>query len=130
MKCPLITIEKECTGISPLDFFSLGHLVMGHLGYIFISMLFSTLNIWLMLSVVLSVAIGWEVIENLFLHRKGLKFEHRRDSSANLFSDILIVVFAAYISSLLSIWISIVLVGVELAVFIYFRQRVKNGNSI
>ncbi|MBY9006549.1 MAG: hypothetical protein KGD63_07300 [Candidatus Lokiarchaeota archaeon] len=99
----LIAQDVSEVGISWLDFFSIGHICMG-LGIFLLFSLFYTipmsksngsaqvkLPLWCAWIITIVMAIIWELIENILLYDLGLKFEGRRDSTANIITDIILV---------------------------------------
>jgi len=91
-KIIIIAKRAEHVGISPIDFFSLGHLFMGYITFLgfygTFSLFFGTpLNFFYLLGNIF-VAIIWESVENLILYELKFKFAHRRDSVINSLMDI------------------------------------------
>ncbi|MBY8982565.1 MAG: hypothetical protein KGD57_06435 [Candidatus Lokiarchaeota archaeon] len=89
--------------LSWFDFFSIGHICMG-IGIFLIFSLFYTipmsktngkdqikLPLWGVWLITVIFGIIWEFLENILLYNYGLKFENRRDSAANITTDIIIV---------------------------------------
>ncbi|MFW9939550.1 MAG: hypothetical protein ACFFFT_00820 [Candidatus Thorarchaeota archaeon] len=82
----------EHVGISPIDFFSLGHLFMGYITFLGFYGIFSLffgipLNFFYLLG---NIFIGfiWESVENIIFYEIKFKFAHRRDSIINSIMDI------------------------------------------
>ena len=91
-KIIILARRAEHVGISPIDFFSLGHLFMGYITFLgfygTFSLFFGTpLNFFYLLGNIF-VAIIWESVENLILYELKFKFAHRRDSVINSLMDI------------------------------------------
>jgi len=99
-------------GIAALDYFTWGHLFMGVLFFILLSLLHIlfryALNpasdfskdpfpIWLAFLITLIIGIVWEPFENFVLYSWGMKFENRQDSIFNALFDIIFVALAALI---------------------------------
>ena len=83
--------------VSALDFFTLGHIVMGYITWIisFIIIWFTPYGDIQCLSMVSTIMVGivWEYIENFLLRNKtSIKFEGRKDSLENSLTDIIAVV--------------------------------------
>ncbi len=98
-----IALDVSEVGISWFDFFSIGHICMG-IGIFLLFSLFYTipmsksngtgqvkLPLWGVFLITVGIAILWEFIENILLYHFGLKFEGRRDSVANIVTDIIFV---------------------------------------
>jgi len=84
---------KEDVGICAIDFFSFIHITLGYL--IFLAY-YSTFYLFFGISFNPSyfglnflAAILWETIENFILYEIKLKYDHRRDTKINSFTDIL-----------------------------------------
>jgi len=91
-KIIILARRAEHVGISPIDFFSLGHLFMGYITFLGFYGTFSLffgipLNFFYLLGNIF-VAIIWESVENFILYELKFKFAHRRDSIINSLMDI------------------------------------------
>ena len=91
-KIIIIAKRAEHVGISPIDFFSLGHFFMGYITFLGFYGTFSLffgipLNFFFLLGNIF-VGIIWESVENFLLYELKFKFAHRRDSVINSFMDI------------------------------------------
>lgn len=111
-KIIIIAKRAEHVGISPIDFFSLGHLFMGYITFLGFYGTFSLffgipLNFFYLLGNIF-VAIIWESVENLILYELKFKFAHRRDSIINSLMDIIFFLFGGIFA------MSIVLLEVSL----------------
>jgi len=94
-----------------LDFFSIGHAVMGQIFFWIFYMLFSSSSApflhlgftqWWCVLFSLEVGILWALIENNFLFKAGLKFENRRDFQLNSIFNILFWFLGALLSLLIN----------------------------
>ena len=93
-KIIIVARRAEHVGISPIDFFSLGHFIMGYLTFLGFYGTFSLffgipLNFLYLLGNIF-VSVIWEIVENVILFKLNFKFAHRRDSVINSIMDIFI----------------------------------------
>ena len=95
---PLIAAEAKDVAISPLDYFTWGHIAFGVLSFLvdlfFIVVLSLEPGLLLWWSIILTLILigtSWDLIENTLFIEIGIKFENRRDSTVNVFSDVLFV---------------------------------------
>lgn len=89
------TCRKDVNN-SFIDYYSIGHFVMGYITYIVSIWIWSLLpfefDIYeISLVSTLMVGIIWEILENYLLVDTPLKFEKRRDSLGNSLMDIIFV---------------------------------------
>ncbi len=99
---PFIGLLEDYVGRSPLDFYSWGHIAFGIGAFAIFSLIITIYELiyitaaimpwWWIMSFVIAVGIGWEIIENTLLWKLGVKYENRRDSFINAFFDILFVI--------------------------------------
>ncbi len=95
--------------LSFFDFYSFGHIAMGIGMFLFFSVViyyfFKKIKLknGLRASLILSIIGGivWEIIENIFFIKWGIKFEGRGDSLFNLLTDLIFVGGGAYLMLLL-----------------------------
>ena len=95
--------EKEDISLTPLDFYSFGHLIFGHMAFIIIYLmgfynLIHIIGISMMdraLAMATAVGIFWELLENNLFVKTHLK--KRKDSLNNSVCDILCVFIGAAI---------------------------------
>ena len=85
-------------GISWFDFYSIGHICFGIGVFLFFSLfytipkkkgripIFSLLFVFIL---TISIAITWEILENVWFLEMGWKFEGRMDSWPNMITDVL-----------------------------------------
>lgn len=122
---------KDDISKSAVDFFSIGHILMGQLIF---SIIYGLLvyvpefNAWVgspanpkLWAFIVTVICGilWEPIENIILYKLGLKFESKRDSWLNLIFDIIFVIIGSTLSYFIHVWeINFLLVIIELILFI------------
>lgn len=97
---PFVASSKSQTGITPIDYFSWGHVDLGIASFLLLSLinalpsyfedeLIYFIPYWLMLVLVFLVAIIWEILENTLFVNLGIKFEGRRDSFKNATWDVI-----------------------------------------
>lgn len=104
-KIIIIARRAEHVGISPIDFFSLGHLFMGYITFLGFYGTFSLffgipLNFFYLLGNIF-VGILWESVENFILYEVKFKFAHRRDSIINSLMDIIFFLFGGIFAMLI-----------------------------
>lgn len=104
----LIGDTKDEVGKAPWDYFSWGHIAMGVMTFILLSLINTIPSLvsneiidiipwWLMIVLAIVVALVWELLENtLFIHL-GVKFEGRRDSLVNAIWDVIFAIIGALI---------------------------------
>ncbi|MFX1567413.1 MAG: hypothetical protein ACFFCV_03495 [Promethearchaeota archaeon] len=95
---PLVASDRRLVGISPLDYFTWGHIAFGVFSFIvelffvvFLSLEQGLLLWWDVMLAIILIAITWDLIENTLFIGIGIKFENRRDSVSNIFSDVFFV---------------------------------------
>jgi len=80
---------------TPIDYFSIGHVIFGYISYLvcFLITFFAEIDSYKAYSLVATIIIGlgWELIENTFLVKTKLKYEHRTDTIQNSLFDIIFV---------------------------------------
>lgn len=124
---------------APVDFFSIGHVLMGQIAFFVVYSLLTyvpefyalvgepiEIEFW---AAVASIAFGllWEPFENIILWKLGLKFESKRDSFLNILFDIVFVMGGAYLAMIINVWeINLILVTVEFVAFFAIRAIVMN----
>jgi len=107
-KTKIIGDTKADVGKTPLDFYSWGHVAMGIVTFLLLSLINNIPSMvegriipiipwWPMILLVLLVAVVWELLENTLLIDMGVKFEGRRDSIENALWDIIFVVIGGAI---------------------------------
>ena len=104
-KIIIIARRAEHVGISPIDFFSFGHLFMGYITFLGFYGTFSLflgipLNFFYLLGNIF-VGILWESVENFILYELKFKFAHRRDSIINSLMDIIFFLFGGIFAMLI-----------------------------
>jgi len=104
-KIIILARRVEHVGISPIDFFSLGHLFLGYITFLGFYGTFSLffgipLNFFYLLGNIF-VAIIWESVENFLLYEIKFKFAHRRDSLINSLMDIFFFFFGGIFAMLI-----------------------------
>ena len=100
----LIATERRLVGISPLDCFTWGHIAFGVLSFIvelfivvFLSLENGFLLWWDVMLAIILISITWDLVENTLLIGIGIKFENRRDSVINIFSDVFFVSLSGFV---------------------------------
>ena len=129
---PFIGLLEEYVGRSPLDFYSWGHIAFGIGAFSIFSLIITVFELlfpvpaimpwWWILSFVIVVGIGWEVIENNILWKLGVKYENRRDTLVNAFFDVIFVILGGLATWLLK-WI-IMDVTVQLGRWFYISALI------
>ncbi|MFX1572629.1 MAG: hypothetical protein ACFFB0_07765 [Promethearchaeota archaeon] len=101
---PLVASERSEVGITPLDCFTWGHLAFGIFSFLvelfFISFLAFVDGIilwWGVMQAIVLIAITWDIIENTAFIEFKIKFEDRRDSILNIFSDVFFVSLSGFL---------------------------------
>ena len=122
--------KKEDLDKFPLDFYSVGHFILGHIGYIIIYLMgfYSTIplihNILMeyVLGITIFIGLFWELLENNICIKT--RFKKQKDSLNNSLCDILCVFIGAtiigiFMSSISCISMLFLLIN-TLILFIYF----------
>lgn len=133
----IIARYKDEVALSPVDFFSIGHVLMGQIVFFAVYhvarfLLDFASGYALKLGLVSAVGIGmlWEPFENFMLYRWGYKFEGRRDSLINSIADIIFVSIGALASYYYPLGIlHLAVICVEFTAFFYFRYRILYKKS-
>lgn len=107
----LIAQSKSQVGEKFIDFFSIGHIVLGFVvfGLSFLFLRFS-LGVVFLISKIISIivvsytALGWEFLENFTTIGEKLKFSKKRDALINSLSDILFTSFGSILAYFLLTW--------------------------
>lgn len=101
---PLIASDRRLVGISPLDCFTWGHIAFGVLSFIvelffvvFLSLEKGFVLWWDVMLAIILISITWDLVENTLLIGIGVKFENRRDSVSNIFSDVFFVSLSGFL---------------------------------
>ena len=117
----IVAESKGQTGRAPWDYFSWGHIDMGIMSYLLLSLI-NTVPSWLT-QTKLDTIFWWvmlvlTIIENTLFIKMGIKFENRRDSLANATWDIIFAIIGgAYIWGIKGILVN--LIGVHLIPVFY-----------
>ncbi|MBN1800016.1 MAG: hypothetical protein JW891_00825 [Candidatus Lokiarchaeota archaeon] len=94
----IVALTNDRVGLCAFDFYSFGHICLGIAVFLFLSLFYTIpkykgdtpyVALVLVFIVTLALLILWEIIENTLFFELGWKFENRRDSSLNIFTDIL-----------------------------------------
>ena len=95
---PLIAEDARDVGISPLDCFTWGHIAFGVLSFLVDLFFIVALSLeagfllwWSIILTLILIGTSWDLIENTIFIRIDIKFENRRDSTINVFSDVFFV---------------------------------------
>ncbi len=106
LTAPSVAQDISQVGVSPLDSYSIGHVAMGVMAWLIISLGYSLyqhyglpplFELWGVFLLTLAVAVVWEIFENTIFWYTGKKFENRRDSILNSIWDIFFVMLGAVI---------------------------------
>ncbi len=105
---------KDEVGIKAIDFYSIGHIVLGYILFLVFSVIFFVLfNDYIpFFALVYAVEIGilWELFENYILDKTYLKFEIRKDSITNSFADVVFNLIGGFFGLILIIYLTFILV--------------------
>ncbi len=116
----IVAETKDQTGRAPWDYFSWGHIDMGIMSYLLLSLINtipswvtqSKVDIifwWVMLVLTIVVAVVWELMENTLFIKLGIKFENRKDSLANATWDIIFAIIGgAYVWGIKGLMVNLV----------------------
>jgi hypothetical protein len=103
---PPVAQDISQVGVSAIDSYSIGHVAMGIMTWLIISLGYSVydyyglpplLELWMVFLFTFVVAIVWEIFENTIFWYMGKKFENRRDSILNSIWDIIFVMLGALV---------------------------------
>ncbi len=123
-KPSIIGDTTDEVGLSPVDFYSWGHVDMGIASFLLFS-LFNTIPslyvgelvyvipYWSMILLVIAFALLWELVENTLFIKMGIKFEGRKDSKENMIWDIIFVIIGGMIMWIFKGIIVNVYLGIE-----------------
>jgi len=121
-----VGMRREDIARSPIDIFSLAHLIMGQLLYVTIyAIVYLCADPYIAdaiaFAITILVGVFWEVLENYVLFNHNLKFENRRDTLINSLFDVLFVVLGS-LMMLFSpyFWVDLLLISAEYLLFINF----------
>ncbi|MCP4762224.1 MAG: DUF2585 family protein [archaeon] len=144
-KSKFFATTKDDVSKAAVDFFSIGHILMGQIFFFIVYALLSEhlLGFWdtfygvvygffpnsdvegWAVAIAIGAGIIWEPIENTILWKMGLKFEGKLDSILNVVFDILFVTLGAFLARLINFWqINLILVIVEMIAFFIIRWYV------
>ena len=105
---PYVASDRKLVGITLLDCFTWGHIAFGILSFIIelfyvelLSLSNGLLLWWSVMLIILLIAITWDLVENTFFIEIGIKFENRRDSTINIFSDVFFVSISGFLMILI-----------------------------
>ena len=105
---PLVASDRRLVGITPLDCFTWGHVAFGILSFsielfyvVFLSLSNGLILWWDVMLVIVLIAITWDLVENTLFIEVGIKFENRRDSIINIFSDVFFVSISGFLMILI-----------------------------
>ena len=102
MKFKIFGFTTDDVTFSFIDFYTVGHFIFGFITclilYLIIGLLFNYPDPYgLCITISINVGLFWEFLENFYLHKKGFKFDDRRDSFANSLTDVLFVNIGAIV---------------------------------
>ncbi|MFX1237541.1 MAG: hypothetical protein ACFFAS_13380 [Promethearchaeota archaeon] len=105
----VIADSKDEVGITPIDYFSWGHIDMGIGSFILLSLInivptliekaeeqINNIPWWLMIVIVIIIMICWELFENTVLYKFGAKFENRKDTLVNATWDVIFGIIGGF----------------------------------
>ena len=129
---PFIGLLEDYVGRSALDFYSWGHIAFGIGAFSIFSLIITVIELifltaaimpwWWIMSFVIAVGIGWEIIENTILWKLGVKYENRRDTFVNAFFDVIFVILGGSTTWLFK-WIIMDVMG-ELGRYFYISALI------
>jgi len=127
MKIVAKTIED--IDITPIDFFSVGHIIFGMIAYLVCNVVIYALGFHKLFqeysfAAALIVSWLWEILENSALLRTRMKFEKRRDDLFNSLTDQGFALIGIVIMvTIQSIWIDnpiyYLVIAITVALFLY-----------
>lgn len=100
LACPIIAISDTCISLSPLDYWSVGHILAGVVNFVIAYLIFrfiysdSTKTLFICLLICILTAIAWEIIEHTLVVWIGWKTKF--DSPLNLTLDIVLWTFGSF----------------------------------
>jgi len=108
LKFKIFGFTTDDVTFSFIDFYTVGHFIFGFITclilYLIIGLLFNYPDPYgLCITISINVGLFWEFLENFYLHKKGFKFDDRRDSFANSLTDVLFVNIGAIVCGIISI---------------------------
>ena len=139
---PLVASDRRLVGITPLDCFTWGHIAFGIFSFmvelffvVFLSLENGFLLWWDAMLIIVLIAITWDLVENTLFIGIGIKFENRRDSVINIFSDVFfvsicgLIMIIIYLMTRENFYLTLIIGILALAVcimlfFIRYRQVV------
>ena len=132
---------REEVGIKAIDFYSIGHIIIGYISFLVYAMIFflmfnDYIPIFALLYAV-ETGILWELLENYVLDKTYLKFNNRKDSLQNSFTDVLfdvvggliglpIVIFLCLYAIL---YITIIFLIASILIMDVYSKRTLNKND-
>ena len=107
MKFKIFGFTFDDVAFSFIDFYTVSHFIFGFITCLIVSLIMYLLfgeMVFVGLSITISINVGlfWEFFENFYLHKKGFKFDNRRDSFANSLTDVLFVNIGAITGGIIS----------------------------
>lgn len=130
--------DDDDIATSAVDFFSLGHILMGQISFIICYLVMTywigntdttTVKKW---SLIITIIFGivWEPFENIIVWKMGLKFENRRDSILNIIFDILFVILGGVLAWIITIWwVNLIVIIVEFILFLILHAHFTGDDS-
>lgn len=127
----LVARDKDAVALSPVDFFSVGHVIMGQVSYLVFDLIVVlvigtnalVVKGWCLFATIVE-GVLWEPFENIILWRLGWKFENRRDSLVNSLFDVGFVALGGILAAGIPWSVTIGLVVVEFVAFARMKRRV------
>lgn len=125
----VVATRRENITQSPIDGFSLGHIIMGQVVFLISAAVLEVFEApqvnTMAFAVTIAFAIIWEILENTLLHRAGFKFDNKRDSIANSATDVILVVAGLMSAFFIPLWqVTVIAIVAEFLLFVtwYFLQ--------
>lgn len=97
MPIEIIATKPETISRAPIDGFSIGHILMGQIGYLVVYYIIRAFgnsiipNESIAIIIMLCIGVGWELLENSIMYNRGLKYQNKQDSLINSTFDIIFV---------------------------------------
>ena len=125
--------KKSDISRAAIDFFSLGHIIMGQFLFFLVYAIIPLTSLsWdaQMWGLWTSITLGviWEPFENIIMYKMGFKFEGQLDSIVNAIFDIIFWTLGAVMAYFINNWIiNLILFIVESILWFYLRWYFTDG---
>jgi len=108
MKFKAISFKEEDVDFAFIDFYTDGHFIFGYIAYLVVylfTIIFLGKNhAGFSMTITINIGLIWEFIENFYLHKRGYKYDNRRDSFANSLTDVLFVNIGGIVAGIISMF--------------------------